>query len=510
MENRQGTAQEMEKETASQEKTANQEKTENQEKTVNQNKTVNQEKTANQNKTPQEQAFDQELERLMAPEPEGNKGKTKKNKKKKKTSSMVQNQTRKGRKSWSKKRRVITVLGAAAIVFFAWKTMSGGKEAPPPMVPSMVLEAGSVQNRLTMNGPISGTDSVDVVSNLHAEVLELKVKEGDRVEKDQLLAVVDSDDLLKEVEIAQNAYDLAVANRNERQREEQNGYTKAIQDCQAAKAALDRTAVLVQAGSEPPVNLENAQNAYADAVRAVASYRVVNGRATAGESYDLQIKNAAFELEKRQEALENALIKSPIAGTVTRVNTKVGQFADKPEDDRPMFIIENLDQLEQEIKVSEYSIGKVAIGQPVTIHADILNGKTVKGRVASISPTGEEKGNGSSERVIPTIVEILEKDSGLIAGITARAEIILEEADNALVAPVSALLQKEDGSVCVQKIENNIIHEVPVEIGVEGDVSAELIPIEEGSLQIGDTIAITASPALTDGMAVMPQTMGGM
>lgn len=477
MENRQGTAEEMEKETANQEKTA------------------------------RDQEFDQELERLMAPDPEGNKGK---NKKKKKKASMVQNQAKKGWKSWSKKRRVFTVLGVAVIAVIAWKTMSGGKEAPPPMVPSTVLESGSVQNRLTMNGPVSGTDSVDVVSNLHAEVLELKVKEGDRVEKDQLLAVVDSDDLLKEVEIAQNAYDLAVANRNERQRDEQNGYAKAIQDCQAAKAALDRTAVLVQAGSEPPVNLENAQNAYADAVRAVASYHVVNGRATAGESYDLQIKNAAFELEKRQEALKNALIKSPIAGTVTRVNTKVGQFADKPENDRPMFIIENLDQLELEIKVSEYSIGKVAIGQPVTIHADILNGKTVEGRVASISPTGEEKGNGSSERVIPTIVEILEKDSGLIAGITARAEIILEEADNALVAPVSALLQKEDGSVCVQKIENNIIHEVPVEIGVEGDVLAELIPIEEGSLQVGDTIATTASFAFTDGMAVMPMTAGGM
>ena len=55
-----------------------------------------------------------------------------------------------------------------------------------------------------------GTDSVEVVSNLHAEILEIPVKEGDRVEKGQLLATLDEKDAKKEVDIAQNAYDLAV------------------------------------------------------------------------------------------------------------------------------------------------------------------------------------------------------------------------------------------------------------------------------------------------------------
>ena len=72
------------------------------------------------------------------------------------------------------------------------------------------------------------------------------------------------------------------------------------------------------------------------------------------------------------------------------------------ENDAPLFVIENLDNLELEIKVSEYTIGKVAVGQEAEISADILNGETVHGEVISISPTGEEKGGGSSERVIPT------------------------------------------------------------------------------------------------------------
>ncbi len=448
-------------------------------------------------KSIEDQEFDREVARLMAEEPDG-----KQKKGRKKTSSAG----KKNRKKWSTRRKVVTVLGAAALLFIAWKASAGKKEPPAPAVPVMALQPGTVQNRLTTNGPVSGTDSADVVSNLHAEVLELKVKEGDQVEKDQVLAIVDSDDLLKEVEMAQNEYDLAVATRNKQQKDAENGYARAAQNLRTAKAALDRTTILVQGGSEPLVNLENAQNAYADALRELSSFHLVGGKPSADESYDLQIKNAAFALEKRREALENAQVKSPIAGTVTRVNTKVGQFADKPEDDRPMFIIENLDQLELEIKVSEYSIGKVKIGQPVMIHADILNGKTVEGVVANISPTGEEKGGGSTERVIPTTVEISDKDSGLIAGITARAEILLEEAENVLAAPSSALLQKDDGSLCVQKVENGQIKEVPVETGVEGDILVELIPLEEGSLKEGDSIVISASAMYTDGMTVMPLT----
>lgn len=84
-------------------------------------------------------------------------------------------------------------------------------------------------------------------------------------------------------------------------------------------------------------------------------------------------KKAKYDYEKATESLEDTVLKAPIRlGTVVRVNTKVGRFADKMENDAPLFVIENLDQLELEIKVSEYSIGKVALGQEAEISADIL------------------------------------------------------------------------------------------------------------------------------------------
>lgn len=59
------------------------------------------------------------------------------------------------------------------------------------------LAKGEVVEMLSVSGPVQGTDSVEVVSNLHAEILELPVKEGDKVEKGQVLAMLDDKDAKK-------------------------------------------------------------------------------------------------------------------------------------------------------------------------------------------------------------------------------------------------------------------------------------------------------------------------
>ena len=91
---------------------------------------------------------------------------------------------------------------------------------------TQALTRGTVEEILSVSGPVSGTDSAEVVSRLHAEILEILVKEGDRVKAGQVLARLDPDDVQKEVEIAQNAYDLASANLDEAQREAKKGYAE--------------------------------------------------------------------------------------------------------------------------------------------------------------------------------------------------------------------------------------------------------------------------------------------
>ena len=64
----------------------------------------------------------------------------------------------------------------------------------------------------------------------------------------------------------------------------------------------------------------------------------------------------------------------------------------------------------------------------------MLKGDTVSGVVERISPTGELKEGSTAERVIPTVVRLTETNEALIAGINAKAEIIIAEVKDALLS----------------------------------------------------------------------------
>lgn len=422
--------------------------------------------------------FDRELEQLMSESGE-----------------------KKGKKKRGKK-KIFIAAGVIAVVGIAGLKFMGSRETKIPMVATVTPEYKELKNRLSVSGPVSGTDSVDVVSSLHAEVLEIPVKEGDRVTKGQILAVLDDTDIKKEEQIAKNDYELAVSTFEEKNREAKRGYEKAVQDLKAAQDNYDRTKSLYDGGAVSLVDLENARNDLADARRSKEAFTLKDGKPSAGDSYRLQIEKARFDYEKKSEELEDTRIKSPIDGTVVRVNTKVGRFADRIDDNEPLFVIENLDVLEMEIKVSEYSIEKVRVGQEAEITADILDGGSVKGEVVSISPTGEEKGGGSTERVIPATIRIMEDDTKLIAGITAKAQIVLEEEENALALPASAILE-QDGETYVQAVKDNKITRIPVELGVESDVEIQVIP-KDGA-ELDDTIPVVLTPDANyaEGMEVL-------
>ena len=103
--------------------------------------------------------------------------------------------------------------------------------------------------------------------------------------------------------------------------------------------------------------------------------------------------------------------------------------------------------------------------------------------------------------MIPTKIQITDNNTKLIAGITARASIILEESEDALTVPVSAVFEK-DGNNYIQEITDGTVSWIPVDIGVEGDVDMEIIPADGKTLD--ETSVLIASPGeqYTEGMAV--------
>lgn len=400
-----------------------------------------------------------------------------------------------GKKKKKKKKWIAIFLVVILVIGVVVVKSMGGNGEQLPMVQTKPLAKGAIRQTLSLSGPISGTDSVEVVSNLHAEIQEILVKEGDKVEEGQVLARLDSSELERQITIAQNEYNLAKATYQEKLRENAVYTQKASAACETAQTALNRVQALYDSGNASLVELESAKTTLSDAIRERDS--------VAGcESFALQAENARLSLEQKQEQLKDIEIISQISGTVVRVNSKVGRFADKTENDKPMFEIENLEKLEMEIPVSEYYIGEIKLGQKVIITADILNGESVEGTVTAISPTGEIKSASSTERVIPITIQISDTSSALIAGINAKASIIINEAENTFMVQSSDIVQRVDGSLAVATVENGAIKWIPVLCGIESDFEIEIIPVEEGSIVEGMQIVSNPNGNMAEGMLV--------
>ncbi|MGM9917092.1 efflux RND transporter periplasmic adaptor subunit [Anaerotignum sp.] len=389
----------------------------------------------------------------------------------------------------TKKKKIILVAAIAVVVTAGVKLALGSGEPAGEMVSTALAEKQDLQETLKLKAVLEGTESTEVVSRLHYEVKELLVKEGDRVKKGQLLAVLDSTDLSKEMSLKKGSLTLLQKQQAETLRDRQVEYNN-------AKKAYDDTKALFDIGAASKAELDDAKEKL-DAIPAE------NGKAVLSAVEKQTLANTNQEISIQASTMDDCQIRSMIDGTVTRVNTKVGRFADETEDDKPMFVIENVDTLQMKVMVSENDIAKVSVGQKVDITADILNGESVAGEVIRISPTGELKDGTTSERVIPVYISVKEKNDKLIAGITAKATIHIAEAKQALTVPYEAVGELEDGSTVVYVVNgDNTIHIVPVELGLETDLYVE---IKGGELKEGQTIVLNPSPALTEGMAVVLQ-----
>lgn len=430
------------------------------------------------------------------------------------------------------KKKIIIIVVAVVVIFGATKLFGGKKETGIPVV-TTPLEQGDIQETITLKAPLEGAESVEVASSLHQEVRQIYVKEGDTVKKGQILAVLDDETIREEIQVAQdqlallqyqtqegetgnsNAYALAKAQLDDKLQQEQREYEKAKDTMNEAKRQRDNTSVLVQAGAAPQEDLTKATLAFEEAQRTVQGYSVSNGTvvASAADLKNLEatklnvgkssakksIEIARTELKRKQKALENCEIKSTIDGTVTRVYSKVGRFADDTIDKKPMFVIENLATLQMKGTVNESDISKVKVGQKVTISTESLQGKTVEGVVSRISPTGEEK-TGTSQRVIPVVVDVKKSNANLIAGTTAKGEILVAEAKNAFLVPAEALLQKEDGSISIFSVDDKgKVTEISVVTGIENNVSVQILGEE---LHEGDSVIMSPDGSIQDGMTV--------
>lgn len=391
----------------------------------------------------------------------------------------------------------IVVLVAAAIIF---SFINKSSAAPEVMANVLKLERKTLEHIISVKSPLEGIEKAEVASPLNYEIIDIKVKEGDIVEKGQVLAVLDSEELEKQIEFEENQIELSKLETENSIRVMQIEYDKAFSNLKELEEAYLQNKELYENGVITEEAFKKVENNLADSKISIESYNAVNGKIVMTQADKKRIEIQEKQLQLKKEDLEKVHIKSPIDGTVTRVNVNIGRYAKDTENGAPMFIVENLEKLQMKVAVSEFDVGKIKLNQEAEIYSDILGKEFAKGIIARISPTAEQKDNNTMERVIPVLIDITEKPENLIAGVIANAKIKTEKRENTFAVPSGAIVQDGEGYKIYILNDDNTISSIPVEIGLETDLESEII----GNLTEEMKFVINPDETFEEGMTVIP------
>ncbi len=164
------------------------------------------------------------------------------------------------------------------------------------------------------------------------------------------------------------------------------------------------------------------------------------------------------------------------------------------------FTLASNDTVVVSIDVDELDINSVSLGQSALVTLDALEGVELEGTITSISSTANQ---GSSSVKYPVEITI-EKTDDMILGMSASATIYIEEAEDVLLIPVTALQEKGNKTFVYteQDSDGNLSGEVEVETGLSNGTQVEIT----SGLSEGDTVYYSKSES--SGSDSMDQ-MGG-
>ncbi len=203
-----------------------------------------------------------------------------------------------------------------------------------------------------------------------------------------------------------------------------------------------------------------------------------------------EVVQAQAQLERAEENLKYASIRSPIDGVVLSREVEVGDAVSSilqlGSNATLIMTLGDIQELYVKGKVDETDIGVVKVGQAVRITVDAYKNRAFQGKVFRISPMGVEKDNVTRFEVRVSILNDLDL---LKVNMSANAEIILEEHHNVLVIPESSLIynEKRETSVEVPDLKARTgRRQVAVKTGLSNGARTELL----SGLKLGDAVVL--------------------
>lgn len=398
------------------------------------------------------------------------------------------------RRSWLRRLvwLALLVLAAAAIAWWAMARQSGGAAITYDTAPA---EVKPIVVRVQATGNIQPTTEVEVSSERSGVIRTVNVKANSVVKKGDVLAELDTERLM--AELARDKAALAAAEAR-------------LAD---AKATLNEKQLLFQ-------RAEKLTSRGVSSTQELDTARAAQARAEAGVvAAEADIAVARASMAMTETDLTKTRILSPVDGIVLKRDAEPGQTVASSFQAPVLFTLaEDLARMQLEADVDEADIGDVREGQKATFTVDAYPGKSFPAVIDTIEYSPEVTDNVVTYKAVLTVDN---RELLLRPGMTATAQIVVQEVPDALAVPNAALRysppkeQKQpgfsvmnmfiprmpparkntapaaDGTRTLYVLENGVPKEVTVHVGVTDGKDTEIV---SGEIKPGEQV-ITSSKA---------------
>ena len=289
------------------------------------------------------------------------------------------------------------------------------------------VERGNLTVTVTATGNLEPTNQVEVGSELSGTIREVTVEENSRVTVGQVLARLDTTKL--DAQYLESKAELASARAN---------VLQAQATTREAKDNLARLKHVRQLSNNKVPSQYDLDTAEATLSRANADEAAAKA----------EVSKAQAALEVTETDLDKSVIHSPMNGVVLDRSVEPGQTVAASLEAPVLFTLaEDLAQMELKVDVDEADVGLVREGQEATFVVDAYPDRIFKAQITRVC-----YGSDTTDGVVTyeTVLKLENKDLSLRPGMTATADIIVKNVQNAVLIPNAALRyappeKKEEG-----------------------------------------------------------------
>ena len=292
-----------------------------------------------------------------------------------------------------KKNRIVVLLVALVVVLLVVVVVAKkkGLVGGAPAVKVAVEEATKrdIVETVSASGKIQSESEVIISPDVAGEIMELPVKEGDRVKAGQLLVKIDPDIQQSNVERLEAALNTSKAN---------------LANAQSRKAQSDARLTNSKANFERITKLfEDKVVAQSEYDAAVSEYEVAKSDVEAArqsvEASKFSVKSAEAGLKEAEKNLTRTEIYSPVTGTISKLNYEKGErvVGTSQMQGSEIMKIADLNEMEVLVEVNENDIIRVGLNDTCDIEVDAYLGKTFKGIVTNIANSAMSSGMGTDQ-----------------------------------------------------------------------------------------------------------------